>query len=100
LSLLRFLRSCALDKGREPEVDLHGVIITSTDPKALEFAKDYEVSVPARRLVTVNAIQMPISEFLQTFCNGKWQNATCIAAKKIISIDSTAGPRKTLPDGI
>lgn len=95
-----FDAAAAFDKDGVPEVDLHGVIVTSTDPKALKFAKDYGVSVPARRLVTVNGKQMPISEFLQTYCNGKLQNATCIRGSKIVSIDSTSGPRKTLPAGL
>jgi hypothetical protein len=105
LSALLFLSfafdaTAGLDKDGVPEVDLHGVIVISTDPKALKLEKDYGISVPATRLVTVNGKQMPISEFLQTYCNGKWQNATCIRGSKIVSIDNGSGPRKTLPAGL
>lgn len=92
--------SADLDKEGVPAVDLHGIIVTTTDPKALKWAKDFGVSVPANRLLTVGEKQMPISEFIQTYCNGKVLNLTCIKAKRIVSIDSTSGPRKTLPNDL
>ena len=90
----------ALDKDGVPEVDLHGVIVTSTDPKALKFSKEYGLPVPARRIVTVNDKKMSLSEFLQMYCNGKIQNATCVKGQKIVSIDHGNGPRQTLPYGL
>jgi hypothetical protein len=44
--------------------------------------------------------QMPLREFLATYCQGKYQNATCVRGSKINSIDGSSGPQATLPKGL
>jgi len=83
-----------------PKVDIHGKIVTSNDPKAIEFVKQWGGHLPATRMIDVNGKQMPLDEFLRTYCMGKITNETCVRGTKISSIDSLSGPREDLPPGL
>lgn len=90
----------ALDNDGVPKVDIHGTIVESSNPKALQFAKEYGMPVPSTRMISVDGKQLPLQEFMLTYCQTKPANETCSRGHKIRSIDSTSGPRKNLPAGL
>lgn len=89
-----------LDKDGVPVVDVHGTIIKSTDPKAIAFAKEWGFQVPSKRMILVGDKQIPIREFILTYCQGKIINETCVRASKIQAIDNASGPTEKLPKGL
>jgi hypothetical protein len=85
------------DSDNVPTVDLHGKIVV-VEPAAVKGG----FRLPARRarIIVVDDKEMPLNEFIMTFCPGKPTNATCDRARRIQSIDSSSGPKETLPKGL
>lgn len=88
------------DKDGVPIVDIHGTIVIINDAKALAFSKEWGMPLPQKRMIDVNGKQMPLREFLLTYCQGKFQNETCSRGSLISRIDSSSGPREQLPKGL
>jgi hypothetical protein len=86
----------SIDKDGVPVVDLHGTIVEVMAAKT----KPFHVPAVRKRMVKVGDQQMPLREFLATYCQGKYQNATCVRGSKINSIDGSSGPQATLPKGL
>jgi hypothetical protein len=99
------LAAPAVDKDGVPVVDLHGTIVTRTDARtaAAEQRAGFRIpggAVISERMIALGDRQMPLKEFLLTYCPGKFQNATCARGNKILSIDNASGPKETLPKGL
>ena len=88
------------DKDGVPIVDLHGAIVQTSDAKIIAAAKRYGLRVPSQRMIALGDRQMPLDEFLRTYCIGKFQNATCARGVAIVRIDSSKGPQANLPKGL
>ena len=91
------LASPAMDKEGVPVVDLHGTIVEVTPAKVKD---GWRVPASRERRIKVGDRQMPLQEFLLTYCQGKYQNATCVRGSKIQSIDNVSGPKAMLPKGL
>jgi hypothetical protein len=100
LASMSVLAAPAMDKDGVPLVNLHGTIVKTTDAKALAAAKRYGFRVPSQRMISVDEKQMPLDEFLRTYCQGKFQNETCARGISISRIDSASGPTESLPKGL
>jgi len=100
LTLLSGCGDSSVDKDGVPKVDVHGTIVATTDAKAIESAKEWGLPIPSKRILSVKGKEMPIMEFILTYCQGKDSNETCARAKTIARIDSTSGPRAELPKGL
>jgi hypothetical protein len=94
LTLISALTGCNKDDG-VPKVDIHGTIVVTGK------SNGWTSYVPKVRMITLpNGKQMPLGEFLNTYCIGKETNETCLLGVKIQSIDSSNGPRDQLPPGL
>jgi hypothetical protein len=97
------LAAPAMDKDGVPIVNVHGTIVKTTDAKAIAAAKQSGFRlphIPSQRMISVGEKQMPLDEFLNSYCQGKFQNETCARAISISRIDSISGPRESLPKGL
>ncbi|MDD5395555.1 MAG: hypothetical protein PHE17_21235 [Thiothrix sp.] len=89
-----------VDKDGVPNVDIHGKIIITTNEKAIAYSKEWGLPIPRTRMINVNGKQIPLKEFLLTYCQGKFQNETCARGSKIRGIDFSKGPIEQLPKGL
>lgn len=92
------LAACAKDDG-VPKVDIHGKIV---EVEAAGIKNGFHFPAVKKRMIDVNGKQMPLSEFLKTYCKGEAQekNATCDQGQRIEAVDMSAGPKKDLPAGL
>ncbi|WP_155646209.1 hypothetical protein [Burkholderia diffusa] len=81
-----------------PKVDIHGKIVV-TKPAGVSNGFRYPEQ-RARMIQLPDGKQMPLSEFLLTYCQGKDSNETCARGAKIARLDSVSGPRDQLPAGL
>lgn len=87
------LAGCHKDDG-VPKVDIHGTIVVTGN------ANEWTGVIPKVRTIHLpDGKQMPLSEFLLTYCVGKVTNETCLRGEKIQRIDFTKGPGD-LPAGL
>ncbi|WP_043354147.1 hypothetical protein [Cupriavidus basilensis] len=79
-----------------PKVDIRGVIVVT---KPATRAQGFDFSAQRIRMIQLpNGKQrIPLREFMLTYCQGKYSNETCARGSKILSIDSSSGPREQLP---
>ena len=80
-----------------PQVNVHGRIEVV---KPATMVNGFRIPEQRARLIAVNGKEMPLAEFLQTFCQGKFTNETCVRGDKIRRIDNSSGPREQLPKGL
>lgn len=80
-----------------PQVDVHGRIEVV---KPAAVVNGFRMPEQRARLIAVDGKEMPLPEFLQTFCQGKFTNETCVRGGKIRRIDNSSGPREQLPKGL
>lgn len=85
------------DSDGVPTVDLHGRIV-ETQPAAV--VQGVKLDAQRQRRITVDDKEMPLLEFITTFCQGKRMNATCTRALTIRRIDNVSGPVEQLPKGL
>jgi hypothetical protein len=85
------------DKDGVPAVDIHGTIVEVSPAKKVN---GWSVPAQRQRMIKVGDKQMPLQEFLLTYCQAKWENETCARGTKIERIDSSRGPVETLPKGL
>ena len=90
----------ALDSDGVPKVDIRGTIMTTQDAKAIAAAKQWGTALPRKRMIAVDGQQVPLQQFMSTYCQGKFRNDTCVRGGKILRIDSTSGPVEKLPAGL
>lgn len=80
-----------------PQADVHGRIEVV---KPATVLNGFRMPEQRARLITVDGKEMPLAEFLRTFCLGKITNETCVRGDKIRRIDNSSGPRDQLPKGL
>ena len=80
-----------------PQSDVHGRIEVV---KPATVVNGFRMPEQRVRLITVDGKNMPLAEFLRTFCMGKITNETCVRGDKIRRIDNSSGPREQLPKGV
>ena len=80
-----------------PKVDVHGNIVVV---KPASTSNGFRVPAQRARMISVDGKDISLQEFLQTFCQGKLANETCVRANKIRGIDSSSGPKEQLPKGL
>lgn len=80
-----------------PQVDVHGRIEVV---KPAAVVNGFRMPEQRARLIALDGKEMPLAEFLQTFCQGKFTNETCVRGDKIRRIDNSSGPREQLPKGL
>lgn len=80
-----------------PQTDVHGRIEVV---KPATVVNGFTMQAQRVRLIAVDGKEMPLAEFLRTFCLGKITNETCVRADKIKRIDNSSGPREQLPKGL
>lgn len=99
LLILFLLLNACTDSNNVPKVDIHGTIVVL---KPAGYANGFHYPESRVRMIDVNGKQMPLSEFLRTYCigEGKEKNEICERGQRIEMIDSSSGPRKDLPAGL
>lgn len=80
-----------------PQADVHGRIEVV---KPATVVNGFTMPAQRVRLIAVDGKEMPLAEFLRTYCLGKITNETCVRGDKIRRIDSSSGPRDQLPKGL
>lgn len=85
------------DSDGVPQVNLHGRIV-ETQPASV--VSGMKLDAQRQRRVAVDGKEMPLLEFIQTYCQGKRSNATCGRALAIRRIDNISGPTEVLPKGL
>lgn len=85
------------DSDGVPQVNLHGRIV-ETQPASV--VSGIKLEAQRQRLVAVDGKEMPLLEFIKTYCQGKRSNATCGRALAIRRIDNISGPTEGLPKGL
>ncbi len=80
-----------------PQVDVHGCIEVA---KPATVVNGFRMPEQRVRLIAVDGKEMPLTEFLRTFCLGKITNETCARGDSIRRIDNSSGPREQLPKGL
>lgn len=86
-----------LDKDGVPVVDIHGTIV---EVRAATVKNGWHLPAERQRRIKVGDREMRLHEFLLTYCQGKIQNETCARGSAIDRIDSSSGPKATLPKGL
>jgi len=51
-------------------------------------------------MITVDGKQIPLGEFMLTYCEGKNSNEACARGRKILGFDFSSGPKEQLPKGL
>ena len=80
-----------------PQADVHGRIEVV---KPATVVNGFTMPAQRVRLIAVDGKEVPLAEFLRTFCQGKITNETCVRGDKIRRIDNSSGPRELLPKGL
>lgn len=80
-----------------PQSDVHGRIEVV---KPATVVNGFTMPAQRVRLIAVDGKEIPLAEFLRTFCLGKITNETCVRGDKIKRIDNSSGPRDQLPKGL
>lgn len=80
-----------------PQADVHGRIEVV---KAAAVVNGFRMPEQRARLIAVDGKEMPLAEFLRTFCQENFTNKTCVRGDKIRRIDNSSGPREQLPMGL
>ncbi|WP_425952989.1 hypothetical protein [Ralstonia pseudosolanacearum] len=81
-----------------PKVDIHGTIVV-TKPASQRGGFDFPAE-RTRMIKLPDGKQMPLGQFLETYCQGKYTDETCARGSRIYRIDSSTGPRDQLPAGL
>lgn len=94
-----FLIVACTQKDTVPKVDIRGKIV-EIEPASIK--NGFHFPAVAKRMIEVEGKQMPLSEFLKTYCVGetKEKDPTCDRGQRIEAIDMSSGPKKNLPAGL
>ena len=92
-----FASNTERDSDGVPKANIHGRILV-VEPATVK--NGFRFPEKRSRMITVDGKEITLQVFLNTYCQEKITNATCVKGSSISRIDSSSGPKDKLPPGL
>ena len=96
-TLTAFASNTERDSDGVPKANIHGRIMV-VEPASVK--NGFRFPEKRSRMISVDGKEITLQVFLNTYCQGKITNATCVKGSSISRIDSSSGPKDKLPPGL